>query len=358
MTITIYLLFTILFAFGEGFRTFSPSNSFSSSFLRRSKRTELYGIPKLFRWLVDLYPTAVESFGDLDQRSFGVDNFYLDMNGIIHACTHANDGQLVKIDEKQMLLKIFDYTDRLFKLVKPSRLLFLAVDGVAPRAKLNQQRSRRFRAAKEREYLLAQEENQLLRTESFDSNCITPGTDFMYRLGSTFRTWIEYKMSGDPHWQTGVEVVFSGPDVPGEGEHKIMDKIRAEQRNVPFYKEKSYSHCMYGLDADLVMLGLVTHEQNFALLRERNYRSALSEKQEVLQPEDFEVLQLAALRAMLKLHFDGLDVSADRKMKIPSTKRTPQEWKEPAAFSPSDNLERLIDDFVFMLVTEGHSNHF
>ena len=51
---------------------------------------------------------------------------------------------------------------------------------------MNQQRSRRFRSSKEREALLADyvaKEGKLPDEESFDSNCITPGTEFMFRLG-------------------------------------------------------------------------------------------------------------------------------------------------------------------------------
>lgn len=154
----------------------------------RSTKTRAYGIPKLFRWLIDLYPIVVESVGaGISSSDMKVDNFYLDMNGIIHTCTHSNDDHLIPLQEKEMFLRIFAYTDRLYKLVKPTKLMYLAVDGVAPRAKMNQQRARRFLSAKGREALIADyvaREGQLPEIESFDSNCITPGTEFMYRLGN------------------------------------------------------------------------------------------------------------------------------------------------------------------------------
>ena len=87
----------------------------------------------MFRWLTDQYPDIVNR--QLEELA-DVDYFYLDMNGIIHTCTHSNNDKLVLLNEREMFQRIFSYTDRLYKLVKPSRLMYLAVDGVAPRVSL------------------------------------------------------------------------------------------------------------------------------------------------------------------------------------------------------------------------------
>lgn len=354
----------------------------STSIHRRDQA--LYGIPKLFRWLVDLYPNVVESVGKSSQQSLSsIDNFYLDMNGIIHACTHSNSDDLVLTSEKDMFIRIFTYTDRLYKLVRPKRLMFLAVDGVAPRAKMNQQRARRFKASKERESLIAEyvaANGELPQDDSFDSNCITPGTEFMFKLSLAFQRWIEYKMKTDQFWKNGAEIVFSGPNVPGEGEHKVMDMIREMQTSDPNYQLGQWRHCMYGLDADLIMLSLVTHEPFFVLLREKQHLRR--EKKAALQfsPNDFETLEISMLRKMLQTHFKslfhGVNNASDRSKSLlqmeelekqlvsalPGSQILSSESSTTiindaaivAASVKAKDMRRVVDDFVFMCFFIGN----
>lgn len=356
-----------------------PHLNVPKNHLERSRLSVHHGIPKLFRWLVDLYPIVIESVNEglKGGDAMVVDNFYLDMNGIIHTCTHSNNDKLVMLNEREMFQRIFAYTDRLYKLVRPSRLMFLAVDGVAPRAKMNQQRARRFRSSKEREILLAEyvaKEGKMPDDESFDSNCITPGTDFMFRLGIAFRRWIAYKMETDPFWQTGAEVVFSGPDVPGEGEHKVMDMIRKLQAE-PGHEPGSFRHCMYGLDADLIMLSLVTHEPFFVLLREKISRRKQNKDAMSYSPEDFELLEVSILRKMLKQHFRKMgeemnakaasieagnyqpgSASGDRGESFEAADDAMMAQLGPEGKLPAQrfDLERIIDDFVFMCFFVGN----
>nr|XP_019049627.1 5'-3' exoribonuclease 2 [Kwoniella bestiolae CBS 10118]OCF28557.1 5'-3' exoribonuclease 2 [Kwoniella bestiolae CBS 10118] len=260
----------------------------------------LQGVPALFRWLSKKYPKIVNrvvedtpkkvrtSDGEIEEipvryegpnpNGFEVDNLYLDMNGIVHPCTHP-EGKPAPETEAEMMVEIFKYTERVVNMTRPRKVLMMAIDGVAPRAKMNQQRSRRFRAAQEaadkaeekREAIkmfeamghIVSEETQ--NQKHWDTNAITPGTPFMDLLSISLKYWVSHKLSTDPGWKN-LKVILSDSSVPGEGEHKIMDWIR-RQRSHPTW-DANTSHVIYGLDADLIMLSLATHEPHFRVLRE------------------------------------------------------------------------------------------
>ncbi|KAK9446920.1 XRN 5'-3' exonuclease N-terminus-domain-containing protein [Limtongia smithiae] len=252
------------------------------------------GVPALFRWLSRKYPkivTPVIEEPDVEIDGFTypadylrpnpngeLDNLYLDMNGIVHPCSHP-EGRPPPASEDEMMLEVFKYTDRVVSMARPRKVLMIAVDGVAPRAKMNQQRSRRFRAAREAKDKDEQNarmmeemeavgkviDDSIKEKKSWDTNVITPGTPFMGKLAVSLRYWIAYKLNTEPGWRD-LEVIISDASVPGEGEHKIMEFIRS-QRQSP-YHDANTSHAIYGLDADLIMLGLATHEPFFRVLRE------------------------------------------------------------------------------------------
>lgn len=225
------------------------------------------GVPKFYRWLSERYPCLSEVVKEHQLPEF--DNLYLDMNGIIHNCSHPNDDDPhFRITEEKIFQDIFHYIEVLFRMIQPRKVFFMAIDGVAPRAKMNQQRGRRFRSAREAELNEKKARDRgedLPKDARFDSNCITPGTPFMCRLHEQLKYFVVSKMSTDTIWH-GVKVILSGHETPGEGEHKIMDFIRHEKAK-PEY-DPNIRHCLYGLDADLVMLGLCTHDPHFSLLRE------------------------------------------------------------------------------------------
>lgn len=243
------------------------------------------GIPAFFRWLHKKYPEMVEpiNMDNLDPQSrlkIWFDNLYLDMNNIIHPCTHPEDKPPPQTEE-EMFEAIFDYTDKVIALMKPRNLVYLAIDGVAPRAKMNQQRTRRFRAVQESEEKKKQIEDiraklraqniepERENTVAFDSNVITPGTEFMTNLSKALQAWIKKKLTTFDErgvWHKDLKVILSDSSVPGEGEHKIMDYLRGEKASKRY--NPHLRHCLYGADADLIMLGLATHETHFTILRE------------------------------------------------------------------------------------------
>ncbi|RYC65280.1 hypothetical protein CHU98_g952 [Xylaria longipes] len=349
------------------------------------------GIPAAFRWLSTKYPKIISPVIEdkpivMDDGSVipvdttrpnpngeEFDNLYLDMNGIVHPCSHPEDKPAPK-DEEEMMLEVFKYTDRVVNMVRPRKLLMIAIDGVAPRAKMNQQRSRRFRAAQEAKDKQADKEELLkmikqqnggvlppetlasLTKKAFDSNSITPGTPFMDILAISLRYWCAYKLNTDPGW-ANMKVIISDATVPGEGEHKIMNFVRS-QRASPDH-DPNTRHVIYGLDADLIMLGLATHEPHFRVLREdvffqegkartckicgqkghdaQNCRGDAKQKDGEFDEKDKAVPQ----KPFIWLHVSVLREYLAVELEVPGL---PFRW----------DLERAIDDWVFMCFFVGN----
>lgn len=204
----------------------------------------LMGVPSLFRWIAKRYSKSIYSVNNQE-----VDNLYLDLNGIIHPCCHPKNKDAPPT-VKDMFKEIYKTIDHLVNIVRPKQLLYIAVDGVAPRAKMNQQRERRFKAKDETEH-----------NPDFDANTITPGTPFMYDLHRGIIKYIENRQARGTNGWSHLSVIYSGCDVPGEGEHKIYDFVRS-------IRGAGVRHAICGLDADLIFLSLASHERSFKVLRE------------------------------------------------------------------------------------------
>ena len=300
------------------------------------------GIPKFARFIMSRYPLILKKIreeGDIPE----IDNLYLDINGIIHNVSHGNDiiTACMNFPHSKIYLDVCTTIDKIFHLIKPKKLLMISADGVAPRAKMNQQRSRRFRKntnITNEEKLLLQEKG-LDEKNIFNSDSISAGTKFMYNLSIFMNNFIEEKKQNDIMWKN-INVLFTGSDVPGEGEHKILEYIRNYKSSNEYVKNTK--HCIYGLDADLIMLSLITHEPNFIILREDTFLMKKREKLQKKYGEDnnngndkenlYEIILVSVLREYLELEF--------------------LELKPKIKFS--FNIERIIDDFVFFCFFVGN----
>ena len=293
------------------------------------------GVPTFFKWLSLRYPKCICQPTSSQDELPSFDNLYLDMNGIIHPCCNPPDGKKPESQE-EMFDNIFKYVEDLVDLVKPRNLIYMAIDGVAPRAKMNQQRARRFRKV--------QEEKERGKTSfKFDSNVITPGTPFMFNLAAALHKFVIRKLEGD--WKH-LQVIFSDSNNPGEGEHKILEFVRI-QRTLPNYNPNT-KHVIYGADADLIMLGLITHEAHFYIIRESllDFRTVFCKI--CGKPGHFEYDCLS------KTGNENSISSKFQYVKIPILRQYLfYEFKSLTKF-PYFDLERIIDDFVFMCFFVGN----
>ena len=109
-------------------------------FQYNSIKQTIMGIPTYFRYLFDKYSNEIIQIDNKpNQRSH--DYFLIDFNSLCYNCYYENP----TLSKESLVKKIFDYTLDLCKTVNPKQLLYIAVDGPIPFAKIHQQRSRRYK---------------------------------------------------------------------------------------------------------------------------------------------------------------------------------------------------------------------
>ena len=230
------------------------------------------GVPGFFLWLIQNYKqekfvfkkSSLKKEDDLYKQVNNIDYFLIDTNCMLHPeCFKvlAENEKINDIDklQRKMYKACIEYLEKIIEIADPKKGVYIAIDGVAPIAKIKQQRSRRFKSVYDRQ-LYSNIRKKHGKEEPFfwNNSAITPGTKFMRELDQLIRDWaVKFAK------KRKLEILYSSCNTPSEGEHKLLQYIYKN-------KEKNYSYLMYGLDADLIFLTLATGLNNIYLLREAN----------------------------------------------------------------------------------------
>ena len=198
------------------------------------------GVPKMFSYIVQNYSSVIKR---LTRNTIQINNLYLDCNSIIYDAVHTIDfSKLTESDVNTIIRSVILKIDEYIHLIQPDQFIFIAFDGVAPVAKLEQQRERRYKSLYQNQ--ITKSVFKGLKPDPWNTTAITPGTLFMKELNLQIKGY--YK---DPKKYNVKNIILSTSDKFGEGEHKLFDFIRSYPEH-----HKNSSTLIYGLDADLIML--------------------------------------------------------------------------------------------------------
>lgn len=202
------------------------------------------GVPFYFKKILNNYPDIL---GDVYSECGPC--LFLDFNGIVHQCSHKVVGKS-DFSHRDIFEAIKTYIYELDEMFHP-KLIYAAIDGVAPLSKIKQQRQRRFKAAYSQD-----RRNEIMRkygrvVSDWNSNCITPGTQFMKELNGFMRTVV----------RDLPKLIVSDSDEVGEGEHKMLNYIKKQP-------DKFDNIIIHGLDADLIFISLISNIPNITIYRD------------------------------------------------------------------------------------------
>jgi 5'-3' exoribonuclease 1 len=211
------------------------------------------GIPFLFGNYYRKFKKEKELMINLQElANKKVKYLFFDYNSLIHTCAQqilstlssTTEGTNTDSIEQAIIENCINYTRLMINTVQPE-FTWIVIDGVAPKAKIVQQRERRYKS-----HFLKCIENG--RSLLWDSNKITPGTLFMKKLENALKISLP-------------NVFISGSNIPGEGEHKMMYILN----NLEIPLKNHEKVLIYGLDGDLLFISMLNkYYLNIILIRD------------------------------------------------------------------------------------------
>lgn len=222
------------------------------------------GVPLFFRLLNKKY-NIVKSNPDKS-----IVSLYIDTNCLLHPqCFTILDMNCNLTDQKKlfekMVKRIIDYIDHLIRMTNPKNLVYISIDGVAPVAKINQQRMRRFGYVNNYRNEICKK-NGISVNDSWSNIVITPGTEFMYDLHISLLAYYKNHTISNTDPQNTYKIIYDSYLTPGEGEHKILQHLKTNTSI-----NENNATVIYGLDADLIFLSMASQIPNIYLLRESSH---------------------------------------------------------------------------------------
>ena len=242
------------------------------------------GVPFLFVWLSRKYKDSnILVYHNNIQRP---DYLLIDTNCLIHPKAMEIANKYPDLDyptlEKLMFKNIVEYIEFLIDYTKPKKGVHISIDGVAPMAKIKQQRLRRYKSLKEKElWEMIKKKHGKEISSSWSNTAITPGTQFMYDLDLYIKKWSLNKKN----------IIYSSYRDPGEGEHKLLQYIKDNDNN--------NNYVLYGLDADLIFLSLLTPNKVFLLRETVEFKQLKQDTQEKMTYVDINQMKIAIYKTMV-----------------------------------------------------------
>ena len=207
------------------------------------------GIPSYFSHIIHHHAKILYSYASIIKNKISFSRLYMDCNSILYDIYHNSDTNMEPaLLYDHIIAKTIEKIENYVNQINPSDYVYIAFDGVAPRAKMEQQRTRRYKSWFEASMYKSidppKEPINMAKT-----TCIfTPGTEFMDKLSISIREHFT-----KPRFQNSrVQYIIATPDEPGEGEHKLYAHLRENP-----CKDSREVSVIYGLDADLLMLSLL-----------------------------------------------------------------------------------------------------